>query len=148
MECIFGHTYAAIEPTPPRDTAAQGASSVAAASRPGNRSRLTRRVTTVSYEAMYSTMYPPTLSSWLDCELPWWGLFQSKSFLLTPGSRGLAVSGKAHRQTVVSSKAGLTTTFLPEPNLAEPRRGSWSGSRPSYVADSKPQRAPSCGAEL
>ena len=53
-----------------------------------------------------------------------------------------------HRQTVVSSKAGLTTTFLPEPNLAEPRRGSWSGSRPSYVADSKPQRAPSCGAEL
>jgi hypothetical protein len=35
MECIFGHTYAAIEPTPPRDTAAQGASSVAAASRPG-----------------------------------------------------------------------------------------------------------------
>ena len=53
-----------------------------------------------------------------------------------------------HRQTVVSSKAGLTTTFLPEPNLAEPRRGSWSGSRPSYVADSKPQRTPSCGAEL
>ena len=53
-----------------------------------------------------------------------------------------------HRQTVVSSKAGLTTSFLPEPNLAEPRRGSWSGSRPSYVADSKPQRAPSCGAEL
>ena len=61
-----------------------------------------------------------------------------------------AVGGCAwvHRQTVVSSKAGLTTSFLPEPNLAEPRRGSWSGSRPSYVADSKPQRAPSCGAEL
>ena len=92
MECICIHTYAAIEPTPPRDTAAQGASSVAAASRPGNRSRLTRRVTTVSYEAMYTTMYPPTLSSWLDCELPPWGEFQSKSFLLTPGSRGLAVS--------------------------------------------------------
>ena len=70
MECICIHTYAAIEPTPPRDTAAQGASSVADASRPGNRSRLTRRVTTVSYEAMYSTLYPLTLSSWLDCELP------------------------------------------------------------------------------
>jgi hypothetical protein len=65
-------------------------SSAAAASRPEGRSRLTRRVTTVSYEAMHPTMHPPTLPFWLDCELPWWGVFQSKSVLPTPGSRDLA----------------------------------------------------------
>ena len=83
MECIFIHTYAAIEPTPPRDTAAQGASSVAAASRPGNRSRLTRRVTTVSYEATYSestvTLYPLC-----GCGLP---RRQCSAWLAGPGER-------------------------------------------------------------
>ena len=78
---------------------------------------------------------------------PWWDL-EGPPYRPTLDPRPERRPPPAHRQTVVSSKAGLTTTFLPEPNLAEPRRGSWSGSRPSYVADSKPQRAPSCGAEL